>query len=177
MRLSSPLLARNVLFASKHTFPNKRSNCRNFHLMNSRPYCTSPDLMEIDSSSNDPTPNHSTFKVLSYNLWYDSLDNVIPSTLCQNRFREDVVLEQRMKAVGDIIQQETFPEFLCFQVLASISPFYLVLGGHSSNALPTLSTSILRTILHFQHPSNILFYTSLSKEGSGQFCFSRVFQL
>lgn len=41
----------------------------------------------------------STFKVLSYNVW----------------FREDLELQKRMKAIGDLVQLHS-PDFICFQV-------------------------------------------------------------
>lgn len=32
------------------------------------------------------------------------------------RFEEDVALQQRMSAIGDIIQEQGYPHFICFQV-------------------------------------------------------------
>lgn len=31
-------------------------------------------------------------------------------------FEEDVALQQRMSAIGDIIQEQGYPHFICFQV-------------------------------------------------------------
>ena len=47
----------------------------------------------------------SSFKILSYNVW----------------FREDLELQKRMKAIGDLIKLHS-PEIICFQVSLSLFP-------------------------------------------------------
>ena len=32
------------------------------------------------------------------------------------RFEEDIALQDRMSAIGDIIQEQDYPHFICFQV-------------------------------------------------------------
>lgn len=36
--------------------------------------------------------------------------------IVQCRFQEEIALQERMQAIGEIIQQEDFPHFLCLQV-------------------------------------------------------------
>ncbi len=42
------------------------------------------------------------------------------------RFREDVALQERMDAIGHIIEDSSYPTFLCFQVLVQLHARFLM---------------------------------------------------
>lgn len=97
------------------------------------------------------------------------------------RFRHDVVLEARMKAIADIIEHEQFPEFICFQVLSFLKTFSHLgssAGGHTQHSGRVSKARILGTLLCVGDSAGSLFCTSTVAQRShtsiSRICFSSV---
>lgn len=57
------------------------------------------EMLSYVADNVDSGKAFSMFKILSYNVW----------------FREDLELQKRMEAIGDLVQLHS-PDFICFQV-------------------------------------------------------------